>query len=95
MKKVNFKELSIYKGISKREKVIGDARESFADILYSQSNGIRSHSLALKIFESDGEIEVTTEEEQLIVSIAERFCTPAFIDGLMEQLKPLNNETNL
>ena len=86
MKNINFKELSIYTGISKKDKVTGDARESFADILYRQANGIRSHRLALRIFESDGVIELTPEDAQIIQAVAERFCTPAFIDAINEQI---------
>jgi len=87
MNKLNFKELSIYTGISKKEKITGDARETFADILYSQCNGIRAKNLAMKIFNSDGEIEVTPEDINLIRLTADNFCTPAFIDAIGEQLK--------
>lgn len=84
--KLNFKELEIYTSISKREKVVGDARESFADILYSQCNGIKAHSLALRIYESNGEIDISTDEAVLIKSVTEGYCTPAFIDAINEQM---------
>ncbi|MDL2243531.1 hypothetical protein LJB84_01660 [Bacteroidales bacterium OttesenSCG-928-J19] len=86
MNKVNFKELSIYTGIAKKKKMSGDARETFADILYSQCNGIRAKNLAMKIFNSDGEMEVSPEDINLIRFTADNFCTPAFIDAINEQL---------
>ena len=85
--RINFKELPLYTGISKQKRVVCDARESFADVLYSHCNGIRSKSLALKIFNSDGEIDLTEEDVQLIVMASNSFCTPAFIDSLNELLQ--------
>lgn len=86
MDKINFKEFSMYNSISKKERVTGDARESFADILYSRCNGIRAKNLAMRIFNSSGELEVTPEDVTLIRMTAENFCTPAFIDAIDEQL---------
>lgn len=86
MAKLNFKELSIYTGISKKEKVTGDVRESFADVLYSQCNGIRAKNLAMNIFNSDGEMEVSSEDLTLIRAAANAYCTPAFIDAIEEQI---------
>ncbi len=86
MKKVNFKEIEIT-NISGTQKVKADGRSDFADLLYTSSNGIAAHALAFKIYESDGEIEVTEQEEAIIVSLAEQKCIPAFIDGLRKQLK--------
>ncbi|CCZ10522.1 hypothetical protein [uncultured Culturomica sp.] len=86
MNKLNFKEFSIYTGISKIQALTGDVRESFADVLYSQCNGIRAKNLAMMIFNSEGEIEVTDEDLKLIQMAANAYCTPAFIDAIDEQL---------
>jgi len=87
MKTINFKELSVYTGISKKEKVTGDARESFADILYTRFSGIRAKNLALKIFNSEGETEFTEEDVNLIKTAVDAYCTPAFSDAVNEQLE--------
>ena len=84
--KLNFKQFSIPTGISRKNRQIGDARESFANILYLNVNGIRAHALAMKIYNSDGEEKYSHEEIQLIKNVAEKLCAPNFIDGLMEQL---------
>lgn len=92
MKKLNFKEFSIPTGISRKHRQTGDARESFANLLYLNVNGIRAHALALKIYQSEGEVSYTDEEVQLITEVAERMCTPNFIDGLNEQLSDEPNK---
>lgn len=87
MKQIDFKQFSIPTGVSHREYSTGDARESFADIIYRNVNGIRAHALALKIYKSEGAEEYTDEELGIIRSVAERFCSPAFIDGLRSQIE--------
>lgn len=84
--KLNFKEFSLPMGVSGKRRRIGDARESFADIVYLKTTGIRSHSLAMKIYESEGEEEYSDQEVQLMREVAERWCAPNFIDGLLEQI---------
>ena len=63
-----------------------DVRETFADMIYNNVNGIKAHALALKIYESEGEADYTDDEVKLVRVVAERLCVPGFIDGLNEQL---------
>lgn len=86
MKILNFQNFRIPTGINRTEYNTGDAREAMADLLYKNVNGIASHRLAFKIYESMGDTEYTDEESSLIVRVAEAFATPAFIDGLNEQI---------
>lgn len=86
MKKVNFKKLEIFTDITKKKRVTGDGSKDFANILYTSCNGIVAHSLAFKIYESEGEIEISEQEEALIRQVAQERCTPAFMDGVLEQL---------
>ena len=90
MIKLNFQQFSIPTGISRKNRQTGDARESFANMLYLNVNGIRAHALAMKIYNSDGEESYSPEEVKLIKEVAEKLCAPNFIDGLMEQL---NNQS--
>jgi len=87
MKQINFKELLFFLGVNKEKKTVQDVREDFADLIYNNSSGIRAHALALKIYESNGAIELNNEEEMLIVETAEKLGTPAFIDSIREALK--------
>lgn len=96
MAKLNFKSFFVYTSVSKKTKKKIDVRETFADLLYTGVNGIRSHALALKIFQSEGETEFTDEEVALIRNTAETKCIPGFIDGLIEQIeKEAENEESL
>ncbi len=90
MKILNFQDIRMPTGINRSEWRTGDAREAMADLLYKNVNGIAAHRLAFKIYESDGDVEYTDEEASLIIRVAEAFATPAFIDGLNEQI---NNQT--
>lgn len=93
MKRIDFKNMPVYMGVRKDVCQRVDAREKFADMVYNNVNGIRSHALALKIYESDGETEFTDGEVRLIEAVANRLCVPGFIDGLNEQLNNNDNKT--
>ena len=86
MIKLNFQQFSVPTGISRKNRQTGDARESFANMLYLNVNGIRAHALAMKIYNSEGDTEYSPDEVTLIREVAEKLCAPNFIDGLMEQL---------
>lgn len=82
MKRINFKKLLVSTDISRKHCEHVDCRESFANILYQNGNGIASHALSLKIYNSSGEMEYTDEEVVLIKKHADAFCKPFFIDAL-------------
>lgn len=92
MKKINLKEFGYYADITKRQQIRRDARREIADLLYGKVQGIVAHDLAFKIYRSEGEIEVSDEEAQLLVRVFEHFTTGVFIDGLMDQLNPKKEE---
>ena len=87
MAKINFQRFRIPAGIDRSRYQTGDARESVANMLYLNVNGIRAHALALKIYHSEGETDFTEEEVRPLSEVAATYATPAFIDGLNEQLQ--------
>lgn len=87
MARINFQQFSIPTGIDRSRHQIGDARESVANMLYLNVNGIRAHALAMKIYRSEGETDYTDEEVRTLREVADTYATPAFIDGLTEQLE--------
>ena len=89
--KIDFKHFKVYMTVNHKSVRLMDVRESFADMLYNNVNGIKAHALALKIYNGEGCVEYTDEEVSLMSTVAERLCVPGFIDGLREQLK--NNKT--
>lgn len=92
MARINFKELPVYTGISRKKTVTGDARESFADVLYTRMNGVRAKNLALRIFNSEGEMALDTEDERLVRFVAANLCIPSVGDAIIDMLD--NNPEN-
>ncbi len=86
MPKINFQQFKMYASITRMNVQTIDAREQFADMIYTHVNGIKAHALALKIYNSKGETEYNEEEVKLIRAVAEQWCVPGFIDGLNEQV---------
>lgn len=91
MRRIDFQHFNVYLSVSHKEARPMDVRETFADMIYNNVNGIKAHALALKIYNGEGGVEYTDEEVSLMGTVAERLCVPGFIDGLREQLK--NNKT--
>lgn len=85
--KVNFAKLQIYTDIAKTNGILIDARKDLSNILYNGCTGIVAHAVALKIYNSEDAIEITAEEAGIVKETAEKYCTPAFIDGINEAMK--------
>lgn len=81
MVKINFKEIKIYKDIAKTKVAVVNIQEEVANDLYEKGQGIGFHALALKIYGSQGEIELSGEEYNLLLAYANQMCTPAIIDA--------------
>lgn len=92
MRRIDFQHFNVYLSVTRKEARSMDVRETFADMIYNNVNGIKAHALALKIYESEGEADYTDDEVKLVRTVAERLCVPGFIDGLNEQLD--NNPNN-
>lgn len=90
--RIDFQHFNVYLSVSRKEARPMDVRETFADMIYNNVNGIKAHALALKIYESEGGADYTDDEVKLVRVVAERLCVPGFIDGLNEQLD--NNHNN-
>jgi hypothetical protein len=86
MKKIDFKQFSLYTDIARTRRETLDVREAFANVLYCRINGIQAHSLAFSIYKSDGEITLSDDEAKIISTVAAQYCTPAFIDAIGYQL---------
>lgn len=90
MKKINFKEFRIPIGIAAKRWEVRDVREEIADFIYTKMSGIRAHTIAHKIYESKGFIELTDEEFKAVKNIFEQFAIGTYIDGLNAQLNDAN-----
>ena len=79
--KVNFEKLIIYTDIAKKNKVESDVKEGIADAMYQHGHGIASHALALKIYNSQGDCELTEQEYAILMEFVNNQCTPMVIDA--------------
>lgn len=86
---MNFKEFKMYADIKHSKKLVVDVREQLADLIYKQSRGVVAHNLAFRILNSEGDIEMNSAENDVIMSVLE-LCTPQFQDSFNHNVD--NNE---
>lgn len=82
MLKINFKEFKTKASFKNDEYIVSDLRESFADLIYAKSIGIRGLKLAEKIYQSEGEIELDEKDEELLFMVIDELCTPQIVDSI-------------
>ena len=80
--KINFEDVGIYTDIEHKTMVRLDMKKKIANDLYNHGQGIAFHALALKIYNSQGEIELSEEEYNLLMDYTRQMGTPAAIDAL-------------
>ena len=80
--KINFEQLRVYNDIAKTREMVVNVKVQVADTIYQKGIGIEAHALALKIYNSTGDCELTDDEYQLLVSFAEHHFIPMVIDAL-------------
>ena len=80
--KINFEDIGIYTDIERKTMVRLDMKKKIANDLYNRGQGIAFHALALKIYNSQGEIELSEEEYNLLMDYTRQMGTPAAIDAL-------------
>lgn len=95
MRKINFERFEIYTSINHKEVVVKDCRESFANVIYFNGSGVACHSLAMKVYKSEGETEFTDEEIALMKKFVENFGSLSFFDSFDINVKEStsDNET--
>ena len=81
MVKINFEDIGIYTDIEHKTMVRLDMKKKIANDLYNHGQGIAFHALALKIYNSQGEIELSGEEYKLLMDYVRQMGTPAAIDA--------------
>ena len=88
MKKINFAALQIATNIKKEEFITTDIREELANAMYQNARGVGYMALAMKIYKSDGEVELDNKEFKLLKDFGQGF--PLFYQdaiGLLEEEK--------
>lgn len=88
MKKINFAALQLATSIKKDNFVTKDIREELANTMYQNAHGIAYMALAMKIYKSEGEVELDDKEFKLLKDFGQGF--PLFYQdalGLLEEPK--------
>ena len=85
--KINFAQLEVYTDIKKTNKVCIDVREQIGEMIYEVGSVIKDHALAFKIYNSDNEVELTSEEVEVLNKYVSQYCKPAFIQAFLEATK--------
>lgn len=73
MKKINFAALQLATSIKKDEFLVKDVREDLANAMYQNARGIGYMSLAMKIYKSEGEVELDEKEFKLLQEFGQGF----------------------
>ena len=77
--KINFTKFPLYTDITHAVREDVDIKESLANTIYMNVPGIAAHVLAEKIFKSEGEMDLSIEDIELIKS-----CAPLFSGVFMD-----------
>lgn len=71
--KMNFKSFPVYTGISREKTLPMNISLVISDGIYGNVPGIQAHSLALKIYQSEGEVELDDSELRILDSSLDLF----------------------
>lgn len=72
--------------ISQTSTIEVDFRKDFADLMYKNVNGIEAHDLALRIYRSEGSMELSDGDIAIIKALASK-ATPIFYDSILANIK--------
>lgn len=89
--KIDFTKFKMFTDIAHTNTVEVNVKNDIADVLYKYGTGIAMNALALKIYNSEGEIDITEDEYNQILAIVEKISSPMFIGSLMEYNKKEEN----
>ena len=83
MKKVDFKNFPIRMNIGSDEVKKVDTRESIGNAVYHNAAGVRGLDLAMKIYKSEGVIELDDGEWSLLMQIANQTLVAPVVETLI------------
>lgn len=87
MPKINFQHFKMFQDIAHEQVAETDARKELADLLYKNVNGVAALDLAMRIFKSEGEMELSEDDMNILRPFVENGFTPAFIDSFNSNIK--------
>lgn len=84
MVRIDFSNLKVFKNLARTKEQFVDIKEQVSNDLYQNGQGIAFHSLALKIYNTNGVVELEDKEYDMLMVYAEQMCTPSIIDAFKE-----------
>ena len=82
MAKINFKEFQLYTGCDKETTIPMDVRKRIGDMFYLHGTGIAQAELALRIFKSDGPIDLSADDMKTLTQVGRLLLPGTIIDCL-------------
>lgn len=82
MKKIDLTNLEVFTDMAHTMCTRVNVKEQVANELYMHGTGLPCHALALKIYNSSGQVELSDEEYSLLMQFAEAMFSPNMIDAL-------------
>lgn len=86
MRKINLKRLEIFADMQKKICTVHDVREQLANLIYANAYGFVGHVLAHKVYESEGEIELTEAEARELGRLVATLGSAPLIDAVLSKL---------
>ncbi len=86
MRKINFKKMKFWTGIDHSQIIEQDVRLDLGNLIYKFGD-IRGMDLALRIYKSEGEIELNDMEYTYLEEFVSSHCSPQMVEAL--QMKEL------
>ena len=86
MRKINFKKMKFWTGIDHSQVIEQDVRLDLGNLIYKFGD-IRGMDLALRIYKSEGEIELNDMECTYLEEFVSSHCSPQMVEAL--QMKEL------
>lgn len=91
MKKIDLSKLKVYKDLSRTEYVFCDGTKEIANFIYLNGNGLKDLALALKLYDSNGPIELNKEEEELLIENVNKL-SPCAIEAVNKRIEEAATE---
>ena len=87
MSKIDFQHFKMFQDIAHEQVLTTDARKELADLIYKNVNGVAALDLAMRIYKSEGEMELSEDDMSILRPFVEKGFTPAFIDSFNSNIK--------
>lgn len=82
---IDFQHFKLFVDITHVDRLETDIRKDFADLIYKNANGVMALDLSMRIYRTEGPVELT-EEELNFLNIFVENTTPIFQDSFKENI---------